>query len=55
MDKVAFVLLYEALMQSYLEYDNSVWSPCKQYLIEKVEKVQKRAMKLVHAKIGDLE
>jgi len=27
---------------------NTVWSPYKQYVIEKVEKVQKRATKLVH-------
>jgi len=26
----------------------TVWSPYKQYLIEEVEKVQKRATKLVH-------
>jgi len=31
-----------------LEYANTVWSPYKQYLIEEVEKVQKRATKLVH-------
>ena len=49
MDKVAFVLLYKALVRSHLEYANSVWSPYKQYLIEKVEKVQKIATKLVHS------
>jgi len=47
-DKVAFVLLYKALVWSHLEYTNTVWSPYKQYLIEVVEKVQKRATKLVH-------
>jgi len=39
------------LVRSHLEYANTVWSPYKQYLIEKVEKVekvQKRATKLVH-------
>jgi len=33
---------------SCLEYANTAWSPYKQYLIEEVEKVQKRATKLVH-------
>ena len=47
MDKDAFVLLYKALVRSHLEYANTVWSPYKQYLIEAVEKVQKRATKLV--------
>jgi len=31
-----------------LEYANTVLSPYKQYLIEVVEKVQKRATKLIH-------
>jgi len=34
--------------RSHLKYANIVWSPYKQYLIEEVEKVQKRATKLVH-------
>jgi len=47
-DKVAFVLLYKALVRSHLEYPNTVLSPYKQYLIEVGEKVQKKATKLVH-------
>jgi len=47
-DKDAFVLLYKALVRSHLEYANKVWSPYKQYLIEEVEKVQKRTTKLIH-------
>jgi len=35
-----------------MEYAHSVWSPHKQYLIEKIEKVQKRATKLVSASIN---
>jgi len=46
-DKDAFVLLYKASVRSHLEYGNTVWSPYKQYLIEEVEKVQKKATKLV--------
>ena len=48
MDKDAFVLLYKASVRSHLEYGNTVWSPCMQYLITEVEKVQKRETKLVH-------
>jgi len=33
-DKVAFVLLYKALVRSHMEYANTVLSPYKQYLIE---------------------
>jgi len=35
-------------IKSHLEYANTVWSPYKQYLIEEVDKVQKRETKLVH-------
>ena len=48
MDKDAFVFVYKALVRSHLEYANTVWSPYKQYLIEEVEKVQKKATKLVN-------
>jgi len=47
-DKDAFVLLHKALVRCHLECANTVWSPYKQYLIEEVEKVQKRSTKLVH-------
>jgi len=47
-DQVAFVLLYKALVQSHLEYANTVLSPYKQYLIQVAENIQKRATKLVH-------
>jgi hypothetical protein len=35
------------MVRSHLEFANSVWSPYKNYLIEDLEKVQKRATKLV--------
>ena len=48
-DRVAFIMLYKSLVRSYLEHVNSVWSPHKQYLIEELEKMQKRATTLVSA------
>jgi len=42
-------MLYKSLVKSHLEYAHSVWSPHKQYLIEEIEEVQKRATKLVLA------
>ena len=42
----SFVILYNALVRSHLEYA-AVWNPHYQLLIEKLEKVQKSAAKLV--------
>ena len=42
----SFVLLYKAMIRSHLEYAVSMWNP-HQSLIEKLEKVQKWATKLV--------
>ena len=41
--------LYKSMIHSHLEYAVSVWNPHHQSLIEKLEKVQKRATKLVLA------
>ena len=47
LDKESFVLVYKAMVRPHLEYANSVWCPYKKGDIELVEKVQKRATKLV--------
>jgi len=40
-------MLYKAMVRPHVEYANSVWSPYKKGDIEAIEKVQKRATKLV--------
>ena len=37
----SFLILYKSLVRSQLGYGVSVWSPHHEYLIEKLEKVQK--------------
>ena len=48
-DRDAFILLYKSMVRSHLEFSNSVWSPYRVGLTERIEKVQKRATKLVPA------
>ena len=43
----AFIMLYKPLVRSHLEYANSVWSPHHLQETESLEKVQKRATKLI--------
>ena len=43
----SFAVLCKPMIRSDLEYAVSVWNPHHQSLIEKLEKVQKRATKLV--------
>ena len=47
MDKNTLIMLYKSLVRPHLEYANSVWSPYKKGDVEAIEKVQKRATKLV--------
>ena len=47
MDKNTFIMLYKSLVSPHLEYANCVWSPYKKGDVEAIEKVQKRATKLV--------
>jgi len=43
----AFVLIYKHLVKSHLEYNNSVWASYRKSAIDKLEKVQKRATKMI--------
>ena len=47
LDAFSFKILYFALVRSHLEYCHSVWNPHSVELIEDLEKVQKRATKLL--------
>ena len=47
MDKDMFSQLYKALIRGHLEYANTVWNPIKKGDADHLEKVQRRATKLV--------
>jgi len=48
MDEHTFFLLYKAMVRPHIEFANSVWCPYKLGDIKEIEKVQKRATKLIN-------
>jgi len=47
MDEHTFILLYKVMVRSHIEFANSVWCPYKLGDIKDIEKVQKKATKLI--------
>ena len=45
----SFVMLYKSMVRSHLDYCNSVWAPYKKCDVEDLEKVQRRATKILPA------
>jgi len=43
----SFILLYKNMVRSHLDYCSSVWSPYRKGDMENIEKVQKKATKLI--------
>lgn len=47
LNKSAFILIYKSMVRSGLEYNVSVWAPHKESDIEELERVQRRATKML--------
>jgi len=52
LSRECFVVLYKSLVKPHLEYANTVWAPRRTCDIEKIEKVQMRATKLIRGLFG---
>ena len=46
-ERDSFILLYKALVRPHIEYGNTIWYPFLRKDIESVERIQKRATKLI--------
>ena len=46
-DEDMFMLLFKALVRPHLEYSSCIWSPYLKYNIDAVERVQRRATKMI--------
>ena len=46
-EKDSFILLYNSLVRPHVEYGNTIWYPFLRKDIESVEKIQRRATKLI--------
>lgn len=44
--------LYTALVRPGLEYASVVWSPYQKYLVDKIERIQRRLLRIVGCKLG---
>ena len=47
MDEHTFILLYKSMVRPHVKFANSVWCPYKIDDLKEIEKIQKRATKLV--------
>ena len=48
-DRARLVMLYNSMVRSHFDYCSSVWAPYKKGDIEALEKVQKKATKILPA------
>ena len=46
-EKDSFILLYKSIVRPHVEYGNTIWYPFLRKDIESVEKIQRRATKLI--------